>query len=90
MDDHEKRFESVSNTKDFTREKMSKFDISSAASSLSDPESVLFSTCVVLSAASNVASLKFPDMTIHKVLASFENTRPGVQQCQAQGQVFCP
>ena len=72
MDDHNARFDGVSDTKDFTREILSKFDISSSASSLSDPESVLFSACVVLSAASNVASLKFPDMTIHKVLASLE------------------
>ena len=66
------------NTLDFTKKMLSKFDIASSVSSQSDsvhqvdPEAVLSSMCVVLSAASNVVSLKFPDMTMHKVLASLK------------------
>ena len=37
-----------------------------------EPEAVMTATCVVLSAASNVASLKFLDLTMHKVLASLQ------------------
>lgn len=58
-------------------EMMSKFDVESTAGNLEtadqlDPEAVVTATCVVLSAASNVASLKFPDMTMHKVLAALQ------------------
>ena len=58
-------------------EMMSKFDVESTAGNLEtvdqlDPEAVMTATCVVLSAASNVASLKFPDMTMHKVLAALQ------------------
>ena len=37
-------------------------------------------TCVVLSAASNVASLKFPDLTMHKVLASLKRIEGRLDQ----------
>jgi len=40
-------------------------------------------TCVVLSAASNVASLKFPDMTMHKVLASLKRIEGKLDQMLA-------
>ena len=77
MDDHNARVDGVSDTIDFTREMLSKFDIGSSVAVLDtvaslDPETVLSTACVVLSAASNVAALKFPDMTMYKVLASLE------------------
>ena len=77
MDDHNARVDGVSDTIDFTREMLSKFDIGSSVAVLDtvaslDPEIVLSTACVVLSAASNVAALKFPDMTMYKVLASLE------------------
>ena len=50
---------------------LSNFDVGSTVSQL-EPEAVMEATCVVLSAASNVASLKFPDMTMYKVLASLQ------------------
>ena len=77
MDDHNTRADAASSALDFTREMLSKFEICSPVSVLDtvaslDPQSVLSTACVILSAASNVASLKFPDMTMHKVLASLE------------------
>ena len=77
MDAHNGRVEDLNATMDFTKEMMSKFDTGSSVAVLDsvislDPETVLSATCVVLSAASNVASMKFPDMTMHKVLASLE------------------
>ena len=77
MDDYNTGADAASATLDFTREMLSKFDTSSAVAlldkvALIEPETVLSATCVVLSAASNVASMKFPDMTMYKVLASLE------------------
>ena len=77
MDDYNTGADAASDTLDFTKKMLSKFDISSSVAVLDkvaslDPETVLSATCVVLSAASNVASMKFPDMTMHKVLASLE------------------
>ena len=77
MDDHNARADAASDTIDFTREMLSKFDTNVSVAVLDtvaslDPETVLSTACVVLSAASNVASMKFPDMTMHKVLASLE------------------
>ena len=73
MDDHNGRVDNL----DYTRDMLSKFDTGSSVCaldsvSLLDADAILSSTCVVLSAASNVASLKFPDMTMQKVLASLE------------------
>ena len=58
---------------------MSKFDVGSTVAKLSstvvnqiEPEDVMTATCVVLSAASNVASLKLPDVTVQKVLESLK------------------
>ena len=77
MDDHNARADDVSCTLDFTREMLSTFEIGRSVSALDtvvslDPVAVLSTACVILSAASNVASLKFPDMTMHKVLSSLE------------------
>ena len=43
-----------------------------------EPVAVMTATCVVLSAASNVASIKFPDLTTHKVLASIQRIEGGL------------
>ena len=76
MDEHNKRVDNISDTIDVTREMLSSFDISSSVSDAVgaslDAETIISAACVVLSAASNVASVKFPDMTMHKVLASLE------------------
>ena len=63
-----------------------KFDVGSTVAKFGstvteiDPEAVMTATCVVLSAASNVASLKFPDLTMHKVLASLQRIEEGLDQ----------
>ena len=65
---------------------MSKFDVGSKVSKLGstvaeiEPEAVMTATCVVLSAASNVASMKLPDLTIHKVLASLQRIEESLDQ----------
>ena len=64
---------------------MSKFEVSSVAKlgavvAEIEPEAVMTATCVVLSAASNVASLKVPDLTMHKVLASLERIEGKLDQ----------
>ena len=64
---------------------MSKFEVSSVAKlgavvAEIEPEAVMTATCVVLSAASNVASLKFPDLTMHKVLASLKRIEGRLDQ----------
>ena len=57
---------------------MSKFEFCSAVATLEstaaaiDPEAVMTATCVVLSAASDVASMKVPDLTMQKVLAALQ------------------
>ena len=58
---------------------MSNFDMGSTVSQL-EPEAVMTATCVVLSAASNVASLKLPDLTMHKVLASLQSIEDKLDQ----------
>ena len=58
---------------------MSKFNVGSTVSQI-EPEAVMTATCVVLSAASNVASLKFPDLTMHKVLASLKRVEGKLDQ----------
>ena len=69
---------------------MSKFNVSSSVAELGtttvakiDPEAVMTTTCVVLSAASNLASMKFPDLTMHKVLASLQNIEGKLDQILA-------
>ena len=65
---------------------MAKFDVSSTVAKLGssvaeiEPEAVMTATCVVLSAASNVASMKFPDLTMHKVLASLQRIEGRLDQ----------
>ena len=66
---------------------MAQFDVCSTASDLGsavvasvEPEAVMTATCVVLSAASNVASLKLPDLTMYKVLASLQRIEEGLDQ----------
>ena len=65
---------------------MSKFEVGSQVAKLGavvaeiEPEAVMTATCVVLSAASNVASLKVPDLTMHKVLASLERIEGRLDQ----------
>ena len=61
---------------------MSKFDVGPSVAKLSsiEPEAVMTATCVVLSAASNLASMKVPDMTMHKVLASLERIEDKLDQ----------
>ena len=65
---------------------MSKFDVGSTVAKLGstvaeiEPEAVMTATCVVLSAASNVASMKFPDLTMYKVLASLQRIEEGLDQ----------
>ena len=65
---------------------MSKFDISSSFSMLGiniseiDPKAVMTATCVVLSAASHVASLQLPDLTMQKVLASLQRIEGRLDQ----------
>ena len=64
---------------------MSKFEFGSAVAKLETvaeigPEAVMTATCVVLSAASNVASLKFPDMTMQKVLAALQRIEGKLDQ----------
>lgn len=58
---------------------MSKFDVGPTVAKLSstvvakiEPEDVMTATCVVLSAASNVVTLKVPDVTVQKVLESLK------------------
>ena len=48
-----------------------------------DPEAVMTATCVVLSAASNVASMKCPDLTMHKVLATLNRIEGKMDQMLA-------
>ena len=68
---------------------MSKFDVGSTVAALGttvaeiEPEAVMTATCVVLSAASNLASMKFPDLTMHKVLASLQNIEGKLDQILA-------
>ena len=65
---------------------MSKFEVGSSGAKLGaivaeiEPEAVMTATCVVLSAASNLASLKVPDLTMHKVLASLERIEGKLDQ----------
>ena len=65
---------------------MSKFEVGSPVAKLGaivaeiEPEAVMTATCVVLSAASNLASLKFPDLTMHKVLASLQSIEDKLDQ----------
>ena len=69
-----------------TEEIMAKFDIGSTVARLGstvaeiEPEAVMTATCVVLSAASNVASMKFPDLTMQRVLASLQRIEEGLDQ----------
>ena len=58
---------------------MSRYDVDSTVARV-EPEDVMTATCVVLSAASNVASLKFPDLTMHKVLASLQRIEGKLDQ----------
>ena len=58
---------------------MSKYDVDSTVVKLSspmvakiEPEAVITSTCVVLSAASNVVTLNLPDVTVQRVLESLK------------------
>jgi len=58
---------------------MSKFDVGSTVAKLSstvvakiEPEDVMTATCVALSAASNVVTLKLPDVTVQRVLESLK------------------
>ena len=69
---------------------ISKFDVGPSVAELGatvvakiDPEAVMTSSCVVLSAASNLASMKFPDLTMHKVLASLQNIEGKLDQILA-------
>ena len=62
---------------------MSNFDVGSTTVARVEPEAVMTATCVVLSAASNVASMKFPDLTMHKVLASLQRIEGGLDQILA-------
>ena len=65
---------------------MSKYDVGSNVAELGstvarvEPEDVMTATCVVLSAASNVASMKFPDLTMYKVLASLQRIEGRLDQ----------
>ena len=65
---------------------MSKFEVGSPVAKLGaivaeiEPEAVMTATCVVLSAASNLASLKLPDLTMHKVLASLQSIEDKLDQ----------
>ena len=58
---------------------MSNFDVDSTVARI-EPEDVMTATCVVLSAASNVASMKLPDFTMQKVLASLHRIEEGLDQ----------
>ena len=85
MDDYNTGADAASAALDFTREMLSKFDTSSSVAvldkvTLIEPETVLSATCVVLSAASNVASMKVPDMTMQKVLAALERIEGKLDQ----------
>ena len=68
---------------------LSKFNVSSTVAELGntvvrvEPEAVMTATCVVLSAASNLASMKVPDLTMHKVLASLQNIEDQLDQMLA-------
>ena len=68
---------------------MSKYDVGSNVAELGstvariEPEAVMTATCVVLSAASNLAAMKFPDLTMHKVLASLQNIEGKLDQILA-------
>ena len=65
---------------------MSKFDVGTKVSKLGstvaevEPEAVMTGNSVVLTAASNVASMKFPDLTMHKVLASLQGIEGKLDQ----------
>ena len=64
---------------------MSKYEVGNVAELGStvarvEPEDVMTATCVVLSAASNVASMKFPDLTMYKVLASLQRIEGRLDQ----------
>ena len=65
---------------------MSKFDVGSTVAKLGttvaeiEPEAVMTATSVVLKAASDVASLKFPDLTMYKVLASLKRIEGKLDQ----------
>ena len=64
---------------------MSKFEFGSAVAKLEtvaaiDPEAVMTATCVVLSAASDVASMKVPDLTMQKVLAALKRIEGKLDQ----------
>ena len=65
---------------------LSRFDLGSSVELVGnavahiEPEAVMTATCVVLSAASNVASMKVPDMTMHKVLAALEKIEGKLDQ----------
>jgi len=61
---------------------MSNFDVGSTGSQI-EPEAVMTATCVVLSGASNVASLRFPDLTMHKMLASLQRIEGKLDQMLA-------
>lgn len=64
---------------------MSKFEFGSAVAKLEtvaeiDPEAVMTATCVVLSAASDVASMKVPDLTMQQVLAALKRIEGKLDQ----------
>ena len=67
---------------------MSKFDVGSTVGKLGstatavkiEPKDMMTATCNALSAASSVTSMKFPDLTMHKVLASLRRIEEGLDQ----------
>ena len=65
---------------------MSKFNVGSTVVRLGekvteiDPEDVMTATSVVLKAAADVASMKFPDLTMYKVLASLKRIEGKLEQ----------
>ena len=71
---------------DAVTEIMSKFDVGTTVAKLGstvaeiEPEAVMTATCVVLSAASDVASMKIPDLTMQKVLASLQRIEGKLDQ----------
>ena len=62
---------------------LSHINISSDTVALLDPETVLTTTCIFLSAATNVVSFKFPDVTMYKIQESLKRIEDNIDKILA-------
>ena len=83
VDDYKTAVDAASFAADSSRNLLSKFDSTGSTVALLDSEAVLTPTCVVLSAASNLVSLRLPDVTLYKIQASLDRVEGKLDQILA-------